>query len=63
MILFISIFYVSHFWTYKVSNVQDNVRSKPQKGTLTTEIGTPIFQQFNIFGVKKYAYVLLVVVI
>ena len=43
-----------------VSDVQDNVRPKPQIGTLTTEIGTPIFQQFNIFGVEKQAYVHLV---
>ena len=33
---------------------------KPQKGTFTTEIGTPIFQQYNIFEVEKQAYVVLV---
>ena len=51
------------FWTYKVSDVQDNVRPKPQKGTLTTVIGTPIFQQYNIFSVEKQAYVHLVALI
>ena len=30
------------------------LRNKP-KGTLTTGIGTPIFQQYNIFGVEKQA--------
>ena len=32
----------SRFRTYKVSDVQDNVRPKPQKGILTIKIGTPI---------------------
>ena len=43
------------FRTYKVSDVHF-----PQKGTFTTEIGTPIFQKYNIFEVKKQAYVALV---
>ena len=51
------------FWTYKVSDVHDIVHLKPQKGTFTTEIGTPIFKQYNIFEVEKQAYVALVALI
>ena len=42
------------FRTFKVSDKQDNVRPKPQKGTLTTEIGTPRYFTNIIFLVSKY---------
>ena len=34
-----------------------------KKGTFTTEIGTTIFQQYNIFEIEKQAYVALVALI